>query len=97
MKFRISFDAINVFMVKFVSFFPLNGKVIAVEAVLPVKPGTSYVMKKAFQGDVLLMTQNPGGKERTQQDFQLLATGSGFSGVRFECCVCYKLVGYGVL
>ncbi|GMN42752.1 hypothetical protein TIFTF001_011957 [Ficus carica] len=53
----------------------LQQLVFAVEAVLPVKPGTSYVMKKAFQVDVLMMTQNPGGKSelnKTSNSWQLV-------------------------
>ncbi|GAY69586.1 hypothetical protein CUMW_288860 [Citrus unshiu] len=35
-----------------------------------------------------MMTQNPGGKERTKHEFMTLATGAGFSGIRFECFTC---------
>jgi caffeic acid 3-O-methyltransferase len=35
-----------------------------------------------------MMTQSPGGKERTKQEFIDLATRVGFSGIRFECFVC---------
>ncbi|EXC13660.1 Caffeic acid 3-O-methyltransferase [Morus notabilis] len=65
---------------------PDDGKVIVVEAILPVS-GTSSAAKTAFQFDVGMMTQNPGGKERSQQEFVALAVGAGFSGIRFECFV----------
>ena len=50
------------------------------EAILPAS-----AVKSAFQSDVIMMTQNPGGKERNQQEFLALATGAGFSGIKFEC------------
>lgn len=67
---------------------PDNGKVIVVEGLLPVIPDSSYATKGIFQHDLVMMTQNPGGKERTKQEFMALATGAGFSGIRLECFVC---------
>ncbi|ONI23629.1 hypothetical protein PRUPE_2G199600 [Prunus persica] len=67
---------------------PDNGKVIVVEALLPAMPETSTATKTTSQLDVLMMTQNPGGKERSEQEFMALATGAGFSGIRYECFVC---------
>lgn len=66
---------------------PDNGKVIVVESIIPVMPETSSAVKHISQSDVLMMTQNPGGKERSQQEFLALATAAGFSGIRFECFV----------
>ncbi|ONI23621.1 hypothetical protein PRUPE_2G199000 [Prunus persica] len=40
------------------------------------------------QLDVIMMTEIPGGKERSEQEFMALATGAGFSGIRYECFVC---------
>ncbi|GMN24398.1 hypothetical protein TIFTF001_050318 [Ficus carica] len=37
-------------------------------------PDTSSAVKSAFQSDVIMMTQNPGGKERNQQEFLAMAT-----------------------
>ncbi|XP_058195788.1 cathecol O-methyltransferase 1-like isoform X2 [Rhododendron vialii] len=67
---------------------PENGKIIVVEGILPVIPDSSAATKGIFQLDLVMMTQNPGGKERTKQEFVALATGAGFSGIRFECFVC---------
>ncbi|KAH9781383.1 Flavone 3'-O-methyltransferase 1 [Citrus sinensis] len=67
---------------------PEDGKVIVVESILPDLPDTSTRSKKNFQTDVLMMTQNPGGKERTKLEFMTLATEAGFSGIRFECFTC---------
>ncbi|KAK7818811.1 caffeic acid 3-o-methyltransferase [Quercus suber] len=66
---------------------PNDGKVIAVEAVLPTMPENSSSMKSTTHLDLIMMTQNPGGRERTQQEFMALATRAGFSGIRFGCCV----------
>ncbi|PQQ10868.1 caffeic acid 3-O-methyltransferase [Prunus yedoensis var. nudiflora] len=51
-------------------------------------PDTSTAVKSTSQLDVIMMTQNPGGKERSEQEFMALATGAGFSGIRYECFVC---------
>jgi caffeic acid 3-O-methyltransferase len=45
---------------------PNNGKVIVVDAVLPIVPEISTSVKSNCQMDVLMMTQNPGGKERPE-------------------------------
>ncbi|XP_020203601.1 anthranilate N-methyltransferase isoform X2 [Cajanus cajan] len=66
---------------------PSDGKVIVVDSVLPALPETTTTSKSGFQSDLLMMTQNPGGKERTQNEFMELALGSGFSGIRFVSCV----------
>ncbi|KAF4366472.1 hypothetical protein F8388_003710 [Cannabis sativa] len=66
---------------------PENGKVIVMEGLLPMLPEASYGDNIMSKTDVLMMTQNPGGKERSKQEFQALASGAGFSGIRFECCV----------
>lgn len=66
---------------------PNDGKVIVVEEVLSVLPETTVAAKSAAQDDLIMMTQIPGGKERTQNEMMELALGSGFSGVRFICCV----------
>ncbi|XP_061359228.1 cathecol O-methyltransferase 1-like [Gastrolobium bilobum] len=72
---------------------PDDGKVIVVDYILPVVPETTTTAKTAFRSDLLMMTQNPGGKERTLQEFMELAKGSGFSGITSVCCVS----GYSVM
>ncbi|XP_038709623.1 caffeic acid 3-O-methyltransferase-like isoform X1 [Tripterygium wilfordii] len=67
---------------------PSDGKVIVVESVLPVEPDASASTKSTCQSDVMMMTQNPGGKERTRQEYLAMATAAGFSGIRYECFVC---------
>ncbi|XP_016164323.1 anthranilate N-methyltransferase-like [Arachis ipaensis] len=66
---------------------PNDGKVIVVETMVFIVPEPTSFAKNAFGNDVIMMTQMPGGIERTKQDFMELAHGSGFSGIRFVCCV----------
>ncbi|KAE8656688.1 Caffeic acid 3-O-methyltransferase [Hibiscus syriacus] len=57
---------------------PNDGKVIVVDYVVPVVPETNAQERYTSQLSVLMMTQNPGGKERTKQEFQALASKAGF-------------------
>ncbi|KAL9314948.1 hypothetical protein ACSQ67_020400 [Phaseolus vulgaris] len=66
---------------------PDDGKVIVVEAILPQIPENNDVYKTVAQMDVAMMTQNPGGKERSEEEFMKLARAAGFSGIRYECRV----------
>ncbi|XP_016182455.1 anthranilate N-methyltransferase isoform X2 [Arachis ipaensis] len=66
---------------------PEDGKVIVVDIMVPVLPGNTTAAKVAFKADLLMMTQNIGGKERTKRDFIHLATLSGFSSIKFVCSV----------
>ncbi|CAI9302135.1 unnamed protein product [Lactuca saligna] len=67
---------------------PNDGKVIVVEYILPFLSNTSSFDKVTTHVDASMMTQNPGGKERTEDEFLVLAKGAGFKGIRKECCVC---------
>ncbi|XP_021822605.1 caffeic acid 3-O-methyltransferase-like [Prunus avium] len=67
---------------------PDNGKVIVVGALLPAMPDTRTAVKSTSQFDVMMMTHVRGGKERSEQELMALATGAGFSGIRYECFVC---------
>ncbi|KAJ7951391.1 Caffeic acid O-methyltransferase [Quillaja saponaria] len=66
---------------------PEEGKVIVMDAVLPIVPETSNAARSISQMDVLMMTQNPGGKERSREQFMALATEAGFSGIKYDCFV----------
>ncbi|KAK7389732.1 hypothetical protein VNO78_25020 [Psophocarpus tetragonolobus] len=66
---------------------PKDGKVIVVDMMVPVLPDSTVTSKSAFQSDLLMMTQNPGGKERTKDEFMELALASGFTSIKFICCV----------
>ncbi|KAG5009001.1 hypothetical protein AAZX31_07G047500 [Glycine max] len=66
---------------------PSDGKVIVVDGILPFEPKTTGASKSISQFDVLMMTTNPGGKERSEEEFMALAKGAGYSGIRFTCFV----------
>ncbi|CAI9100563.1 OLC1v1037690C2 [Oldenlandia corymbosa var. corymbosa] len=61
---------------------PENGKVIVVDFILPLKSDGSAYAKTVCQTDTLMMTVTPGGRERSEFEFQALAVGAGFKGVR---------------
>ncbi|KAJ4822056.1 hypothetical protein Tsubulata_011509 [Turnera subulata] len=65
-----------------------DGKLIVMDAVVPVMPDSSVADKEIAHMDVFMMAQDHGGKERTQQEFLTLATGAGFSSVKLVCNVC---------
>ncbi|GAB4861492.1 Cathecol O-methyltransferase 1 [Ancistrocladus abbreviatus] len=67
---------------------PNNGKVIVVEAVVSEEPQTSTAAKAISLKDLIMMTQNPGGKERTQKEFQTLANAAGFTSIKLACKAC---------
>ncbi|XP_047315678.1 caffeic acid 3-O-methyltransferase-like [Impatiens glandulifera] len=64
---------------------PTNGKVIVVEGVAPEVPDNQTSVKSIYQLDIVMLTVNPGGKERTLKQFHDLATKAGFAGIRMEC------------
>ncbi|KAL6322172.1 hypothetical protein AAG906_005115 [Vitis piasezkii] len=66
---------------------PEHGKAIVVEGFLPEIPEGSASVQALCEGDLIMMTQNPGGRERTRQEFLDLAMAAGFAGIRFECLV----------
>ncbi|MED6162256.1 hypothetical protein PIB30_118888 [Stylosanthes scabra] len=64
---------------------PEDGKVIVVETMVPVLPENTKAAQAAFKGDLFMMTQDIGGKERTKHEFIQLAKASGFSAIKFVC------------
>lgn len=68
---------------------PENGKVIAVDVIMADDAESTHSGRATSQLDVLMMAQNPGGKERTRIEFEALAKAAGFANVNFVCCV-YK-------
>ncbi|KAK8695449.1 hypothetical protein V6N13_000610 [Hibiscus sabdariffa] len=77
-----------IFMKNCYNAIPEDGKIIVVEAVVPTVPEADAYSRGITQMDVLMMTQNTGGKERTKPEFEALASKAGFSGIRYECFVC---------
>ncbi|CAI9106576.1 OLC1v1005764C1 [Oldenlandia corymbosa var. corymbosa] len=57
---------------------PDGGKVIVVDLILPEKPDTSTSSKGILSSDVLMMTVNPGGRERSENEVRALAVSAGF-------------------
>ncbi|CAA7050204.1 unnamed protein product [Microthlaspi erraticum] len=64
---------------------PDNGKMIVAESILPVVPDSSLLTKEVVHMDCLMLAHNPGGKERTEKEFEALAKGSGFQGFQVVC------------
>ncbi|XP_042480157.1 caffeic acid 3-O-methyltransferase 1-like [Macadamia integrifolia] len=64
---------------------PEDGKVIVVDGLLPATPETSLAAKTEIHMDIIMLGHNPGGKERTQREFEILAKGAGFPGFRVAC------------
>ncbi|KAB1220994.1 Caffeic acid 3-O-methyltransferase 1 [Morella rubra] len=65
---------------------PNSGKVIVVESIRPVAPENNVSSQIVYEQDLMMLTQSPGGKERTQNEYEALALKSGFSGSEVICC-----------
>ncbi|WOK92756.1 tricetin 3',4',5'-O-trimethyltransferase-like [Canna indica] len=61
---------------------PADGKVIVAECVLPVVPQPTPKDQGVIHIDLIMLAHNPGGKERTEAEFESLAKGAGFSGFK---------------
>lgn len=64
---------------------PSNGKVIVAESILPEAPDTKVSTRVVMNLDAIMLAHNPGGKERTEAEFEALAKGAGFKGSRKAC------------
>ncbi|PHT87615.1 Caffeic acid 3-O-methyltransferase [Capsicum annuum] len=71
---------------------PATGKVIIADCILPEAPDTSSATKSKLHGDIVMLAYNPGGKERTEKEFEALAKGAGFRGFRKACCAYHTWV-----
>nr|XP_028960813.1 caffeic acid 3-O-methyltransferase-like [Malus domestica] len=58
---------------------------ILVDIIIPVSPNSSLATKLANHVDMIMLAHNPGGKERTEKEFEALVKGSGFQGFRVMC------------
>lgn len=65
---------------------PENGKVIIGESILPDDPNSGPTALYPIQADVIMLTITPGGKERTEKEFQTLAKQAGFKQLIQVCC-----------
>ncbi|KAH0456233.1 hypothetical protein IEQ34_014140 [Dendrobium chrysotoxum] len=61
---------------------PENGKVIVAECILPAEPEQTVAAKGVFHIDLIMLAHNPGGKERTENEFKSLAKKAGFSNFK---------------
>ncbi|XP_056850704.1 flavone 3'-O-methyltransferase 1-like [Raphanus sativus] len=64
---------------------PDDGKVILAECILPETPDSSLSTKQVVHVDCIMLAHNPGGKERTEKEFEGLAKASGFKGIKVAC------------
>lgn len=65
---------------------PETSKVIVVESILPETPEDGHILAKiGFQSDMSMMSINPGGKERTHKEFELVAKQAGFTSIQPIC------------
>lgn len=63
-----------------------NGKLLIVESILPELPGNSLPTMNTIQSDLFMLVQAPGGKERTENEFETLAKSAGFQHCSKVCC-----------
>ncbi|KAK6938395.1 Plant methyltransferase dimerization [Dillenia turbinata] len=65
---------------------PNNGKVIIAEFLRPALPDNTVTSNIVHELDLFMLAQCPGGKERTQEEYEALAVKAGFSRVKVICC-----------
>ncbi|KAI3732269.1 hypothetical protein L1987_63473 [Smallanthus sonchifolius] len=65
---------------------PEDGKVIVAECILPEAPDSTTATQNVIHIDVIMLAHNPGGKERTEKEFEALAKGAGFKGFHKAAC-----------
>ncbi|KAK1392149.1 Caffeic acid 3-O-methyltransferase [Heracleum sosnowskyi] len=63
-----------------------DGKVVVAESILQEQPETSLVTKTVLHFDAYMMTDIPGGRERTEKEFEALAKRAGFKRFNKLCC-----------
>ncbi|KAJ0578139.1 putative caffeate O-methyltransferase [Helianthus annuus] len=70
---------------------PEGGKVVVVEAIIPdPESDTGYsdeVSKIALGSDMIILMANPGGKERTAKEYNVMAIEAGFTSMEIVCRV----------
>ncbi|CAH9143024.1 unnamed protein product [Cuscuta epithymum] len=65
---------------------PENGKMIIMESIIPEEPDTSPTTRNVIHADILMLAYNPGGRERTEKEFEVLSKNAGFIQFRKVCC-----------
>ncbi|KAL8487854.1 hypothetical protein ACS0TY_024239 [Phlomoides rotata] len=69
---------------------PDNGKVVIADRILPEIPEKNILASNDFAVDLIMLAYYPGGKERTEREFQALAKASGFKEFR-KVCSCFNI------
>ncbi|KAJ0528554.1 uncharacterized protein LOC110883924 isoform X2 [Helianthus annuus] len=68
---------------------PEHGKVVVVEAIIPDPESgitcSDEVSKTAMGSDIVMLIANPGGKERTAKEYNVLAKEAGFASMEIVC------------
>ncbi|KAI3806148.1 hypothetical protein L1987_22041 [Smallanthus sonchifolius] len=71
--------------------FMKGGKVVVVEAIIPDPESdiscSDEVSKTVIGGDMMMLIANPGGKERTAQEYNILVKEAGFTSMEIVCRV----------
>ncbi|KAI7735668.1 hypothetical protein M8C21_005215 [Ambrosia artemisiifolia] len=73
------------------SALPDCGKVVVVEGIIQDQENDiscDEVSKTIIGGDMIMLIANPGGKERTKKEYNLLAKEAGFTSVEIVCQRC---------
>nr|Q6T1F5.1 RecName: Full=Caffeic acid 3-O-methyltransferase; Short=CAOMT; Short=COMT; AltName: Full=S-adenosysl-L-methionine:caffeic acid 3-O-methyltransferase [Ammi majus]AAR24097.1 caffeic acid O-methyltransferase [Ammi majus] len=65
---------------------PKDGKVILAECILPEAPDSKLTTKNVILIDVIMLAHNPGGKERTEKEFEAFGKQAGFKSFNKACC-----------
>lgn len=66
---------------------PENGKLVVVDALLPDQVENDTSAKCLYQLDLIMMTVNPGGKERTEEELATLTKAAGFAPMNKVCFI----------
>ncbi|KAG6490477.1 tricetin 3',4',5'-O-trimethyltransferase-like [Zingiber officinale] len=61
---------------------PEKGKVMLFECIIPAVPEVNLRAQGVLHMDLVMLAHNPGGKERTKEEFEALATQAGFQGFK---------------
>ncbi|KAK9093426.1 hypothetical protein Syun_028337 [Stephania yunnanensis] len=72
---------------------PDDGKVIIMEFITPQVPEPKHSMRNFYQLDVIVMVVSGGGKERDEEDFNVLGKKAGFASVKTTC----RAYGYWII
>ena len=74
---------------------PESGKVIIVESIVPESSQISSVSRNISTIDVVMYNLFPGAKERTMEEFNVLAIGAGFGTIKVICrAYCYWVIEF---